>query len=290
MCAGLDLDSLEISRDSYVSRELRASYSDLVYRLRARAPASSDNDGTALFVYLLFEHKSHPEHWVALQLLRYISLQGEAYRKQYPDTQHLPPVYPLVIHHGEQPWRVANDFHSLIQPLPVALEPFVPQFHYALHDLSARTNAEVKGTVLTRLVQLALRWIFTDAPLERLHELIALIEQIQDRDTALEILESLLRYYVQGTERVEEADARALLQQTSTGDPIMQTWIDRYIEQGQRQGEAAVLLRLLERKFGPPDSRIRAQVEQADAETLLEWSERILTADRPEAVCPRWAL
>jgi hypothetical protein len=174
--AELDLDSLEISRDSYVSHELRASYSDLVYRLRARAPAASDKDSTALFVYLLFEHKSHPEHWIALQLLRYISLQGEAYRNQHPEAKHLPPVYPLVIYHGERPWRVANDFHSLVQPLPEALAPFVPQFRYALHDLSARTNAEVKGRVVSRLVQLALRWIFTDAPLERLRELIALIE------------------------------------------------------------------------------------------------------------------
>ncbi|NBC49874.1 MAG: hypothetical protein GVY22_18255 [Gammaproteobacteria bacterium] len=32
----VDLDSLEISKDSDVSKELRASYSDLVYRLRPR--------------------------------------------------------------------------------------------------------------------------------------------------------------------------------------------------------------------------------------------------------------
>jgi hypothetical protein len=61
-------------------------------------------------------------------------------------------------------------------------------------DLSARTNAEVKGAVLTRLVQLALRWIFDDAPVDRLRELLALIERIEDRDTAVEVLESLLRY------------------------------------------------------------------------------------------------
>ena len=63
---GLDLDSLEISKDSYVSSDLRASYSDLVYRLRSNDP----NQDPALFVYMLFEHKSSPEHWVLLQLLR----------------------------------------------------------------------------------------------------------------------------------------------------------------------------------------------------------------------------
>ena len=102
------------------------------------------------------------------------------------------------------------------------------------------------------------------------------------------ILESLLRSYVQGTGRLDEPEVRQLLQQTSTGDPIMQTFIDRYIErgleQGRQQGEAAVLLRQIERKFGTPSQAVRERVVDADAETLLNWSERILTAESVEAV------
>ena len=68
----------------------------------------------------------------------------------------------------------------------------------------------------------------------------------------------------------------------------MQTFIDRYIEQGieqgKRQGEAEVLLRQLERKFGPVSANLRQRIQEADAETLLDWSERILTADTPDAV------
>ncbi|MEA3642540.1 MAG: hypothetical protein VBE63_21740 [Lamprobacter sp.] len=86
-----------------------------------------------------------------------------------------------------------------------------------MHDLSARTNAEIKGDVLTRLVQLAMRWIFSHEPLEHLERLIALIDQIADRDTALEILESLLRYYVQGTQRVAEDDASPTVGADLTG-------------------------------------------------------------------------
>ena len=68
----------------------------------------------------------------------------------------------------------------------------------------------------------------------------------------------------------------------------MQTFIDRYIErgleQGRQQGEAAVLLRQIERKFGTPSQAVRERVVDADAETLLNWSERILTAESVEAV------
>jgi len=113
----------------------------------------------------------------------------------------------------------------------------VPQFQCALHDISARTSAEIKGDVLTRLVQLALRDIFSDQPVARLRELLGLIARVNDQGTALEILESLVGYYVQGTQRVDEHDVRVLLQQTPSGDPLMQTFIDRYIEQGRVQGQ-----------------------------------------------------
>jgi hypothetical protein len=43
-------------------------------------------------------------------------------------------------------------------------------------------------------------------------------------------------------------------------------------------------LRLIERKFGPPSERVRDQVSQADAETLLHWSERLLSAQSLEDV------
>jgi len=284
LLAVIDLETLEIAKDSYVAQDLRGSFADLVYRV--------GNGTSQLSIYLLFEHKSRPEHWILLQLLRYITAAGDEYRKQHPETRHLPPVYPLVIYHGRRRWRVPKTFHALVSPLPPVLTPFVPQFTYTLHDLSPRTNAEIKGALLTRLVQLAMRWIFSEQPIERLRELFALIEQIEDQTTALEMLESLLRYYVQGTQRVDEQDARLLLQQTRTGDPIMQTFIDRYIEQGRQQGieqgieqgEANVLLRLITKKFGPPSESVRQRIAAADADTLLHWSERTLTADSLEAV------
>ena len=53
----------------------------------------------------------------------------------------------------------------------------------------------------------------------------------------------------------------------------------------QLEGETAVLLRLMGRKYGPEAlAAHRARVEQADAETLLEWAERVLLADTIDEV------
>ena len=71
----------------------------------------------------------------------------------------------------------------------------------------------------------------------------------------------------------------------------MQTFIERYIEQGKQtgmelglargrqEGQAVVLLRQIERTFGPPSEAFGERIAGADAETILQWSDRILTAE-----------
>lgn len=55
-------------------------------------------------------------------------------------------------------------------------------------------------------------------------------------------------------------------------------------KEGLKEGEALLLLRQLENKFGPLDKTSRARLEGADADQLLTWGERVLTADSLEAV------
>ncbi|MBK1716539.1 DUF4351 domain-containing protein [Thiocystis violacea] len=55
-------------------------------------------------------------------------------------------------------------------------------------------------------------------------------------------------------------------------------FIQQGIQQGVQQGEARLLLRLLSNRFGELPEETRRAVETADAETLLQWSERVFTA------------
>jgi flagellar biosynthesis/type III secretory pathway protein FliH len=48
--------------------------------------------------------------------------------------------------------------------------------------------------------------------------------------------------------------------------------------EGQQEGEARLLLRQVERKFGALGERNRERIRRADAEQLLEWGERLVTA------------
>jgi flagellar biosynthesis/type III secretory pathway protein FliH len=61
-------------------------------------------------------------------------------------------------------------------------------------------------------------------------------------------------------------------------------WWEEGRQEGRQQGEAAILLRQLERKFGPLGANVRERITRADAERLLVWSERVLTATSLEEV------
>ncbi|MEY4193927.1 MAG: hypothetical protein RLZZ226_295 [Pseudomonadota bacterium] len=55
-------------------------------------------------------------------------------------------------------------------------------------------------------------------------------------------------------------------------------------EEGKQEGEATLLIRLLELRFGKLDDMTRQRIKQADADILLVWGERVLSATTLDAV------
>nr|VFK68458.1 MAG: hypothetical protein BECKUNK1418G_GA0071005_12371 [Candidatus Kentron sp. UNK]VFK73587.1 MAG: hypothetical protein BECKUNK1418H_GA0071006_12251 [Candidatus Kentron sp. UNK] len=55
--------------------------------------------------------------------------------------------------------------------------------------------------------------------------------------------------------------------------------LERGMQQGMQQGEVAVLHRLLQTKFGEKfTDAYRQRIDKADIDTLLDWSEQVLSA------------
>ncbi|HYO14664.1 MAG TPA: DUF4351 domain-containing protein [Thermoanaerobaculia bacterium] len=55
-------------------------------------------------------------------------------------------------------------------------------------------------------------------------------------------------------------------------------------QEGRQEGEARLVLRQLRLKFGPLEPEIEDRVRSADAERLLEWGDRVLTAENLQDV------
>ncbi len=287
-----DLDSLQVSKDSFVDEELRAHFSDLLYQVTGK-------DGRPSLVYLLFEHKSRPEPLVALDLLRY---QVRIWRFWLDQRRPLPlpPIVPVVFYHGRAKWLVPRDFSDLVA-VPTALEAYVPRFRYALCDLSAYSDGELKGALTVRAAMLLLKHVFSDDLRDRLPEIFRLLFEIPDTASGLRALETFLRYVVQGTDRVTGDDLRTALNQTHPhrGDEIMPTVAEQWREQGLQQGlqqghlqglqqgiRQGLLKAIevgLELRFGVDGLRLLPEIRKLDdvdvLETIAEGAKTLTTID-----------
>ncbi len=292
----IDFDTLTITKDSFVDKELRNHFSDLLYRANYK--------GQDLYLYLLFEHKSYPDHWVSLQLLRYFVKIWEQYRKQNPKEKQLPVIIPLVLYHGRKKWQVATDFKTLIAQTDQCFDEFIPNFKYQLHDLSTLPEEHIRGEVQQRIILLILKNIFNPDLKSKLPTILSLLHEVETSDNIVDLLEVLMRYVVQATKQFDEHEITEILMQSSVKEDIVQTFIDKYIEQGMQQGmqqgiQKGIMMKnkqvfergnqhlfstMLTSRFGTIPEWVNEKLSNADTGSIEKWSIKLLSASTVDEV------
>lgn len=182
-----DLDTLEIQKDSFVEKRLRDYFSDMLYRVALA--------GEPGYVYLLFEHKSHPERWIHLQHLEYMPQIWRLFLKQEKGrNRRLPIIVPMVFYHGGDNWSGKRRFAELFAGPVEKLSPYLPDFESILFDFSPFSDQEIRGRVLLRATLMLMKHIFDPAVHDRLPEILKLILNVSETKSGLRAIETLLRY------------------------------------------------------------------------------------------------
>jgi predicted transposase/invertase (TIGR01784 family) len=270
----LALDSLEVTRGSYVDAELRVHLTDLVYRVDLAG-------GGEARVYLLLEHKSAPDGLVALQLLRYLTHLWEHHLRQEPGLP-LPAVLPMVFYHGTRPWSVPTEFSDLLR-CPEPLAPFVPRFRYLLVDLSRLRDEEIRGQELLRTTFLAMLHVFDDDLKPRALRLLEELRPVASTEAGKEAVVALLHYFGNARDRADRSDLLDAVGEAfpgPEGDRIMVTIADEWIQEGIRQSIEQVLEARFQGVPGPVRERL-GRIE--DIRALQEVLRTAATAESLEA-------
>ena len=136
---GVGLEDIELENVSFISQELVARESDVLYRIR--------RGGKETYIYILVEHQSSVDHLMPFRLLAYMvriweRCVEEAGSKSRRKSYLLPPVIPVVFYDGMQKWTVASTFVEKVENGD-AFAGFVPNFSYHLMVLGKRTSEEL---------------------------------------------------------------------------------------------------------------------------------------------------
>jgi len=195
-----------------------------------------------------------------------------------PDDDFYPRFFSeILLHLGQypslHPWQAVVIYPSpAIERLSPATAPFLnlPNLHRVyLNQLSLLDSANPK----LWLIALIVTDVAKIAPIVRK---VQAHRETQPADGIdwLELLETVLVYKLPTFTREE------IQKMFGLNDVDLKTtrFYQDVFAEGRVEGEATIVLRLLERKFHPLPESARQRVAAADAETLLVWGERLLDA------------
>jgi len=223
----------------------------------------------------------------------------------------LPPVFPLVLYNGIRPWQGSEQLTDVIEPAPGELQGYQPSLRYLLLDESHYPDAldsAHQGNLAAALIhlensrapeqlrsgiRLLLHWLHApeQAGLRRAftgwlgHVLLPGKLKGVDfpRLNELEEVDAMLAERVQ--EWTREWEQRGMLRGLEQGlEQGREQGREEGREQGRKEGEAALMKKQLARRFGPLSPQIEQRLGQANAEQLLDWGERILSAETIDQV------
>ncbi len=186
----------------------------------------------------------------------------------------------LTRFNGRAPWRAPTNVVDLVSGGPSALDPFRPRLQYLLLDERALLDKarETHHNPVASLFRLGHGELWEMAGASQALNESLLGPQHAELRRALSIWYlNMVRHREKDVKLPEGLDLEEIPAMLTEQAP---SWTAMWTT----KGEAKILLRLLERRFGALSDTIQRQVETADEDRLLELSDRILTAERVEDV------
>jgi predicted transposase/invertase (TIGR01784 family) len=128
----INIESLELTNNSFVDESLNEHFADLVYSCQYKGKQQ-------IQISFLFEHKSYQEQYPQFQLIKYLVNAWEQNKKQ---KKPLVMTIPIVIYHGKKAWKYER-LNQYFKGLDDYLTNFLPDFDYLLIDISKFSDDEI---------------------------------------------------------------------------------------------------------------------------------------------------
>lgn len=285
LVADVVLDALELVPGSFVDDELAERHADLLFRTQLR-------DGAEAYVYVLLEHQSEPDPLMPWRALVYFVRIWQKLLRDAPDTRRLPPILPVIVHHGEQGWTAATRFHDLVDGLEghPLLRAVVPDFELVIDDLVHRTDAELRGRSLSPAASTTL-WALRDARRGDalathapawVNELSALASASRPDD-----FYAFASYILEVAGRAAFEEVRSvLLEATPEVETTMITAAESFRQEGREEGKLEgkvegkreLVAQAIDAKFGASSDRAAAIIARATEDELGQLLKRVIVA------------
>jgi predicted transposase YdaD len=225
----IDWAGLRLESGSFVDAELSASASDLLY--------SVGIEGHPAYLYILFEHQSGNDPWMALRILAYMVRIWRSHVQKPGGSGKLPPILPLVLAQNAKPWKSPTRFGELVgapEGLAERMREHTPDFTFGLIELFRLPFDKILGTPAGILTLRALK-------AER--ESMLLDDSVWDEALLVQLpaeaLECLMRYIFD--REIDKPQFRRKLNHIANPElnRNVMTLADQFRQEGRQEGRIA---------------------------------------------------
>jgi predicted transposase YdaD len=289
LAARIDFSTLVLCPGSFVDQRLRGRHTDLLF--------SANVAGQEALLYVLFEHQSTVEALMAFRLLQYMVRIWESHHRAHPEARRLPPIVPVVLHHGPGGWSASTSFEGLLEvdeATRCALGEHTVRLRFVLDDISEATDETLQGRAMSAPGRVAL-WCLRhgrepDELVRRLRGWRDLVAEVRRAPNGREALEVIWRYILAAHDRkkhkledvmgrlMEAAGEEATEEFESLADVLLEQGREQGRKEGEQKGERKILVKQLRLRFGELSEAVVARIRAAKPRQLERWAERVLTA------------
>ena len=272
--AAFDLETLEQAPTERIDPTLHRHLSDLVWRVRLRGGGEED----WAYLFVLIEFQSALDHLMALRVRTYVDMlyRGLWSQRRFGASDRLPPVLPVVLYNGAQPWTAASSVEALVAPEgrpagPAEPVPVYAGSGYVTLDVGRAAGGDSAPADVVSLVIGIERMSSHEEGYATLVSAFSLLGGSEHRELrrvfhtwfGLLVGSDAGGTVIEGFEEMERLEEAGELRETV--QDRVRAWREADREQGREQGRAegveqgraegveqerALLLRLTERKFG----------------------------------------
>ena len=198
----IDLTTLAILKDSFIDKDFKENYSDMLY--------SINFSGKKSYIYLLVEHKSYQDIFTGFQLLRNMVKVWEQYRKENEKSKILPLILPLILYQGKSPWPFTTVMGHLFANI-ANMEAYIPEFKREVFEVVSLGDEQITGNAMLQILLLAQKHVDSPIIATVLRKIMELYIHATPPECDRNFLESTVRYLFATTNRKRHGEIEAVL-------------------------------------------------------------------------------
>ncbi|MDD9335759.1 MAG: Rpn family recombination-promoting nuclease/putative transposase [Rickettsiaceae bacterium] len=240
----IDFPSLKFENTSFVEQNLRDSISDVLF--------SAKFDGKDGYLFLLVEHQSSADHFMAFRLLRYMLNICDRYLTLNPKAKSLPLIYPLIFFNGAGDYNASRNLWELFEDNLLAKEIWTND--YQIVNVNDIPDEQLKQRVWSGIFEFFAKHIRERDLLRRWQEIAYMLPELVKVNIGYNYIELLLYYTLTRINKEDKLELEKLLTSKlnqETGTRLMGSLAQHWEQIGEARGEArgeAKLIRMLMRK------------------------------------------